>query len=444
MNPQHLFKYSKSYAIVKKYATYFLSFFYKNIVVVNPENVLLDKALIFAPNHQNALMDALAVICTTPAQPVFMARADIFKKRLIIEILTFLKIIPVYRIRDGKNNLSQNDESFNIALHALECGQQVGIMPEGNHGDKRVLRPLKKGIVRLAFSAQEKLGSSRDVLIVPVGLEYSNYSKFRSKLLVIFGKPIEVKEYWSVYAENPPKAFGLLQDRLAEEMKKYMLNIDSPEHYDIIFRLTEIYTPLLREKMNLKDDFYGHFLAKKHFTDQLVYLVRNKPSVLDQLQPLFIQYSNGLKRLQLEDSVFDFKLPKTKTIIFEILRYLTFLPFCIIAAFVNIVPFYIIEHLSNRISDTQFRSSYKFVLTLVFYPVFYLLLLLMPFPLLTKLLIIISAPILGILSYDYFFSLKGVWHKIRYFRMMKENNQELAAIKYARDQMVRILDGIFL
>ena len=57
-------------------------------------------------------MDALAVLFTHNGQPVFLARADIFKKKMIAAILYFLKILPVYRIRDGFSSLKANDEIF--------------------------------------------------------------------------------------------------------------------------------------------------------------------------------------------------------------------------------------------------------------------------------------------------------------------------------------------
>ena len=55
------------------------------------ENINPDDHLIFAPNHQNALMDALAVLFTTKGQPVFLARADIFKRKQLLQSFIFLK-----------------------------------------------------------------------------------------------------------------------------------------------------------------------------------------------------------------------------------------------------------------------------------------------------------------------------------------------------------------
>ena len=52
-----------------------------------------DGAVIFAPNHANALMYALAILTLSDGPTVFVARADIFRKKTVRDILTFLKIL---------------------------------------------------------------------------------------------------------------------------------------------------------------------------------------------------------------------------------------------------------------------------------------------------------------------------------------------------------------
>jgi len=111
MGKENIEKYSARYALVKQTVAFWHdNIFYRKIIVMGAENINPDHHLIFAPNHQNALMDALAVLFTHKGQPVFLARADIFKKKIIASLLYFLKILPVYRIRYGFSTLKSNDE----------------------------------------------------------------------------------------------------------------------------------------------------------------------------------------------------------------------------------------------------------------------------------------------------------------------------------------------
>ena len=101
MGKENIEKYSARYALLKRVAGFWHNnIFYRKIIVVGRENINPDEHLIFAPNHQNALMDALAVLFTHKGQPIFLARADIFKKKTVASLLYFMKILPVYRIRD--------------------------------------------------------------------------------------------------------------------------------------------------------------------------------------------------------------------------------------------------------------------------------------------------------------------------------------------------------
>ncbi len=112
-------------------------------------------------------------------------------------------MLPIYRIRDGASELSKNDDIFNESMQVLHRKKSpVTIYAEGNHGDKRRLRPLVKGIFRIAFQAQESYGENPGVVLVPCGIDYSDYTNFRSKLFVQYGEPIEVSEYYAEFKEN--------------------------------------------------------------------------------------------------------------------------------------------------------------------------------------------------------------------------------------------------
>ncbi len=141
MGKENIEKYSRGYALLKYVAGFWHNnIFYRKVIVLGRENINPDDHLIFAPNHQNALMDALAVLFTHKGQPVFLARADIFKKKIIAAILYFLKILPVYRIRDGFSTLKGNDEIFNKTIDVLRNKNGLVILPEGDHAGFRTIK----------------------------------------------------------------------------------------------------------------------------------------------------------------------------------------------------------------------------------------------------------------------------------------------------------------
>ena len=168
---------------------------YREVEYCNLSRIPSDGAIIFAPNHANTLMDALAVLSIDNGKKVFVARADIFKNKTAAKILSFLKILPINRIRDGVEALKENEEITQKCVDALVDKVPFCILPEGRHRTMHSLLPLRKGIVRIAFETWKRVQDQFPVYIVPVGLEYEDYYEFRSRLLVNIAEPILLQDF---------------------------------------------------------------------------------------------------------------------------------------------------------------------------------------------------------------------------------------------------------
>lgn len=78
------------YWFLRYYVDFSLKLSYRKIKYVGKEKIPQDGAVIFAPNHTNALMDALIILAIDTKPKVFVARADIFKNPTLAKIFTFL------------------------------------------------------------------------------------------------------------------------------------------------------------------------------------------------------------------------------------------------------------------------------------------------------------------------------------------------------------------
>jgi len=128
---------------IKLYIQLGLFFYYKNIKVYNIENVPKNKPVLLLSNHQNALLDALLIAVKCGRFTYFLSRASIFKKSFISTILNSLQMLPVYRIRDGWNTISNNTAIFESCSELLNNNEAIVIFPEGNHNLNRTVRPFK-------------------------------------------------------------------------------------------------------------------------------------------------------------------------------------------------------------------------------------------------------------------------------------------------------------
>ena len=263
MSRQNIKNFSLGYAILRLIFMVYHRLYYRKLKVLHRERIPSKGPVIFVMNHQNALMDALAILFNTPRQIVFMARADIFRKKITAAILYFLKILPVYRIRDGFHAVDQNKEVFSEVISALEHHRPVALFPEGSHLGQRRLRPFKKGAARLAMQTLEANGFGHDVAIVPIGIYYSNYYHAGSDMLLVIGKPVSAIAYKEQYLQNQPVALGILTEELYRELDKLVININNEQHYQILYEAIEIYCPVALKKKRLKSSLFNIYQVKK-------------------------------------------------------------------------------------------------------------------------------------------------------------------------------------
>jgi 1-acyl-sn-glycerol-3-phosphate acyltransferase len=221
------------YAFLRPYVDWIFRRSYRSFRYVGKGNIPTDGAIIFAPNHSNALCDAMAILGIDHRQKVFVARADIFKDPKKAKILTWLKIMPINRVRDGLEEVRHNDETINRAVDTLHDGVPFCILPEGTHRPKHSLLPLSKGIFRIALQANDAFGDEKPVYIVPVGLEYGDYFHLWDSLIVNIGKPIDITAFAKAHPDlDRPQMIMALREELTLRMRELILWVPDDEHYE--------------------------------------------------------------------------------------------------------------------------------------------------------------------------------------------------------------------
>lgn len=228
MKPSLLYRWLKQYVLLA------FGVYYRRYRVHNRHNVPASGPVIFAINHQNAFMDALVVAVSSPRNPWFITRASVFSSATARYWLGLLQMLPIYRFRDGHANMKKNDEAMESVHKLLQQGETILIFPEGNHDRHWALRPLQKGIARMAFDLESGEGFRAGLHIVPVGLQYEHHLKSYSEVLISFGTPIPVGNYSQLYAVNPAQAINRLVADLAPAMRELIVHIPESLEYDAV------------------------------------------------------------------------------------------------------------------------------------------------------------------------------------------------------------------
>lgn len=450
MGINNIEKKSLPYNILWHYAFFWHNkIFYKKIYVLNAKNIPNNKPLIFTANHQNALMDALALLFNIKKQLVFMARADMFNNKIIAPILYFLKILPIFRIRDGVEAVKKNDSIFNKTVEVIAGNNGLVILPEGNHAGVHHLRPLKKGFARIAFQTEAAHNFTMHIHIVPVGIEYSNYEDCRSTLIVNFGRAISVKDYEQQYRESPVHAINALKEKLSERIREVMLNIDSKRFYSLFDQLRHIYRKKMFSILSIQEQTHPNALkADQTLIDALSESENRNPEHLLDIEKKVVILNRSMEKVQVSlDMLNANQLPFYKITGYFLLL-LTTSPLFLYGRINNFIPYYITTLISEKIKDPQFRSSIKYGLAIVLFPVLYLLqsLLFYNYSLQATLTLayFISLPFSGILAWLYKTWADRFKMHWRLWALSKKKSSGLNSIRELRDQIIGDLDEIVL
>lgn len=434
------------HGFLRSYVNIYLLSFYDRVTVVGKDKIPENTPVILAINHQNALMDALTVLSALSSQPVFMARADIFKKPVVAKILRFFKILPIFRIRDGIKSLSNNDAVFEEAVDVLINRRQLAILPEGNHFGHRRLRVLKKGIARIAFQAEERSHFELGVKIIPVGLDYSNYIKFGSDLLVHFGEPFELSQFKDLYLENPRKGMNAFMEELRGRMLTQMLHIDDEKDYESLQLLKDIYINHLLYRKGLDTRHTKVRDKSQLIADKLIAFKQEKVEKYEEMAVRGQQVLDDLKTLNLRFWVpAKGRFPIVWTLLNSFLQILLF-PLFLVGFVFNFPPFYLPVIAASKIKDPQFVSSIRFVSSILTFTLFYLgyiiVLLILIHPFYYALLTFLGIYLLGLFSYEYYSWYKKTWARWKAFIYKRRQNQVWNRLKENWDILVSQMANI--
>lgn len=435
--------------LLRWYVNFAFKQFYSEYIVVGRENIPADCPIIFAPNHIDALMDALAIHSIAPdnVPVVFLARSDLFQNKSVAKFLNYLKMMPAFRMRDGIENLGKNSEIFERCIEVLHHNKALGIMPEGNQGEERKLRPISKGIFRIAFSAQKKYGKKPAVKIIPVGIDIGDFVKFGKHIIINIGKPIEVSEYINDFEDNPATATNSIRDRLSSDLSNLTLNLATENHYQCFEIAVDAVNSSVLKALNLPNNTVYRFVARQKAAEILIALEKNSTEKIVELELICAEYSGNLNRMNLKTWTLEKEPYKFNGLILDGFILLATSTIFIYGLLLNVVPFLLPVFLRKamKVEFVGFHRSIQFVFGSVFtFPIFYLLqtilfCLLFNAPLWLVIVFFVSQLFFGKWAFQWYREAKKFSAKIRYKKMEKNNLELLQKTQNLRKKIIQLI-----
>lgn len=216
----------------KKFSQLVVKTFYSKFEVTGQEHIPNDVGIIFCVNHVNALIDAVVLQASTDKNVRPLARSGLFKNPILKPILEMIGAVPIYRRKTEDTDTSKNQDTFSKCYELLSQNETLVIFPEGQSHSDSYVHDLKTGVARMALGAIEANGKAP--VVIPVGLTFIRRRAKRTKVLVHYGEPIDLKTSPKL---DDYEAAHEITDRVKRGIEAVTLNAPSWQDIDLVTRL---------------------------------------------------------------------------------------------------------------------------------------------------------------------------------------------------------------
>ena len=344
------------YRLIKLISLASVHTFYRRISSQHLEQIPNKGPIIFVCNHPNTMIDPLLVGTTCKRKLFFFAKATLFNNTFTNWILKNLQLVPVYRKQDDPSKANKNTDTFEKGYQILEEDGAFLIFPEGISTGDRKLSKIKTGAARIGFGAMVRNNWALNINIVPVGLSYSNAIKFKSNVIIRYGKPIQLKSFEEEYKHDEINCVNQLTTQIQTALSKLTTNVNDLESEEIVSALELIYKKELMIDLGLdiknkSDDFS----ATKGLVAGVEWYFKNRPSKVEEFKQMLKKYQDNLDLLELKD---EFLNPSTKSLgIIQRAKIITYIilgfPIYLYGLINNIIPYKLPRWLAKKLAGSK-------------------------------------------------------------------------------------------
>jgi 1-acyl-sn-glycerol-3-phosphate acyltransferase len=341
------------YFFLKPLVQVAIKVYFRNIFLSGLKNLPHNKPYLIAMNHPTAFLEPVIMAANINKPIHFLGRGDHFNKPFHRFLLNQAKMIPVFRQKEsGFGALKNNYDTFSRCYEYISKGELVALFPEGRTEHEKRLRPLQRGVARIAFGTLTHFPQLDDLYIVPVGVSYADALSFRTTAVLHVGEPMSVRSYYG--DGKSPDHQSLLTD-LASRLNEYMVIIDKVEDEELI----ETCLTMARNTRNYT------FFKVYQFDTSLLNLERNvsqfwnveaSQRLKDNTKLKIRAYLDLLEKHNLSDKVISSRITFSWVTFFPIFHLTSFIG----TIFVFPMTYFADWVVKNKIKHLSFKSPVRF------------------------------------------------------------------------------------
>ena len=364
------------YFLLKIITQLALKVYFKKIHIEGEELLPKEGPYLIVANHPSSFLDPISVAVLVKQKISFLAKGGLFKNKLVAAILRKLNMVAIYRAQDNPEMLSSNNEVFKDCYKKLAEKEVIMIFPEGISEMERSLRKIKTGAARIALGAEKENNYNLNVKIVPIGLNYTKSSRFRSELIMIIGKPITAQDYQLLHQEDEISTIKKLTQEIENSIRDLIITIDRQEHTELIERIESIYKARLLETTNIDENKnIATIKVSQGIIDAIKHFQEIEPQTFDRIKFKIDNYFDMLEQANLTDRSLQRDIPKENLFIYLLkvaVKLIPGFPLWLFGIINSYLPYRLPRFFALLISDSEaFYGALLMSLGTFFFVLFY-------------------------------------------------------------------------
>ncbi len=317
-------------------------------------HALPDGPLLLVANHPNSLLDPALIQATAGRRVRFLAKSTLFAGHPLSLLIRRSGAIPVYRRIDPGVDTSRNIEMFAAVMTSLSRDEAICLFPEGISHASGHLEPLRTGAARMALESARR---GTPVTIVPVGLNFERFSRFRSRVQAVFGRRFDGNDLAALHETNSAAAVRELTGRLEAALRRLMVEAEPRQELRLVERADRLYAAARGAPSDPRERVERRRLIAAGMTT----LREHNPEKLADVIHRVNEYDASLRRFGLQDRDLDREIPFSAAVWFAMREALLALPLGSLAIATLVlfaVPYWSTGWLARLAPDPQLRPTW--------------------------------------------------------------------------------------
>jgi len=346
------------YTALKPVIRLALKLYFRKITVTGIEHLNKANGAVIVCNHPSAFLDPLLLAITSKKPLYFLAGAEWFgkgiKNYIFREQFNMIPVIRPWLVKDKTK--ASNKEMFEECFKSLSEGKNIIIFPEASSVSVPYIRELKTGAARLKVGAESYNGGTKEIDIIPVGVNYQNSHRAQTKVLVNIGEPIDFSGLDPVRDDKLKTA--QMTETIRSKMSELVLYTEEMAHDVTVRETARMLHSEIKVSLGLQPgDEAGAFRTKKSLIKMVHDMLQKDRQLMDDVHQKVMVFYRVYDRLKFKG--FDPFYYEHRGIRGDVFYLIFLLPLAAIGFALTIVPYLVAGALFRTFILPKVSGEYK-------------------------------------------------------------------------------------